>query len=74
MKLPLLIVASLALSVPAFAAEKGAEKAPEKTFPTPPPPKVAPALTMNVWPGLPPGDKAGMPPSPYCTMLAALRP
>ena len=65
MKSPLLLVACLALSVSAFAAEKGAEKAPEKTFPAPPPPAVPPTLTINVWPGLPPGDKPGMPPEEW---------
>ncbi len=69
MKTPVLIALCLALAAPAFAAEnaapKAAPKSTEKMYPTPPPPVVAPALTLNVWPGLPPGDKPGMPPEEW---------
>lgn len=63
MKTPAMTIAAatacLMMSVPLFGA------ATEPTFPTPPPPVVPPTLTMNVWPGIPPGDKAGMPPEEW---------
>ncbi|HWA08579.1 MAG TPA: alpha/beta hydrolase [Opitutaceae bacterium] len=63
--LAMMMAACVALAAPALAAEKAAEKAPEKTYPVPPPPVVPPAFTLNVWPGLPPGDKPGMPPEEW---------
>ena len=70
MKIPAMMMAACVLmSVPAFAAEgatqKAAQRNPEKTYPTPPAPVVPPSLTLNVWPGLPPGDKPGMPPEEW---------
>ena len=64
-----MMAACILMGAAAFAAEsasqKAAQKNPEKTFPTPSDPVVPPTLTLNVWPGLPPGDKPNMPPEDW---------